>query len=93
MQVRTSAMASGPTRTRARWLVPMGLLLALVVGAPVLAAENGLRVLAVPPASGGTTRVQVEVVDPALEASLRKGPVEFFTPDQEAEARAWLGSV
>ena len=25
-------------------------------------------------------------------ADLRKGPVEFFTPDQETEARAWLGS-
>ena len=25
-------------------------------------------------------------------ADLRKGPVEFFTPDLEAEARAWLGA-
>ena len=24
-------------------------------------------------------------------ADLRKGPVEFFTPDLEPEARAWLG--
>ena len=26
-------------------------------------------------------------------ADLRKGPVEYFTPDLEPEARAWLGSV
>lgn len=26
-------------------------------------------------------------------ADLRKGPVEFFTPDREPEARAWLGKA
>lgn len=26
-------------------------------------------------------------------ADLRKGPVEYFTPDRESEARAWLGSA
>jgi hypothetical protein len=48
-----------------------GLLAALLVGAPAGAADNGLTVLAVPPASNGQTRLQVEVTDPALQNELR----------------------
>lgn len=48
-----------------------GLLAALLVGAPAAAADNGLSVLAVPPASNGQTRLQVEVTDPALQQELR----------------------
>ncbi len=72
MQVRTSREGSRLRRAVASWLV----LVAVVAGAPVLAAESGLRVLAVKPASAGTTSVQVEVVDPALEKSLQPGPVD-----------------
>ncbi len=72
MQVRTSGVGSRAMRVVASWLV----LVAVAAGAPVLAAENGLRVLAVQPASHGKTRVQVEVVDPALEGSLQQGPVD-----------------
>lgn len=72
MQVRTSREGPRLMRAVASWLV----LVVVAAGAPVLAAENGLRVLAVPPASGGTTRVQVEVVDPALEGGLSNGPVD-----------------
>jgi hypothetical protein len=48
-----------------------GLLAALLVGAPAAAADNGLTVLAVPPASKGQTRLQVEVTDPALQQELQ----------------------
>lgn len=52
------------------WLARVGLV-AVLVGGMAGAAENGLRVLAVPPATGGTTRLQVEVLEPGLDASLR----------------------
>ncbi|WPB80272.1 FHA domain-containing protein [Archangium violaceum] len=48
-----------------------GLLAALLVGAPAVAADNGLTVLAAPPASNGRMRLQVEVTDPALQKDLR----------------------
>ncbi|WP_158079889.1 FHA domain-containing protein [Archangium sp. Cb G35] len=48
-----------------------GLLAALLVGAPAVAADNGLTVLAAPPASSGRMRLQVEVTDPALQKELR----------------------
>jgi hypothetical protein len=48
-----------------------GLLAALLVGAPATAADNGLTVLATPPASSGKMRLQVEVTDPALQQELR----------------------
>lgn len=48
-----------------------GLFAALLVGAPAGAADNGLTVLAVPPASNGQTRLLVEVTDPALQNELR----------------------
>jgi FHA domain-containing protein/von Willebrand factor type A domain-containing protein len=57
-----------------------GLLAALLVGAPARAADNGLTVLAVPPASNGQTRLQLEVTDPALQNELRtaQAPKDFF---------------
>ncbi len=48
-----------------------GLLAALLVGSPAAAADNGLTVLAAPPASNGQLRLQVEVTDPALQKELR----------------------
>ncbi|QRK04504.1 FHA domain-containing protein [Archangium violaceum] len=48
-----------------------GLLAVLLVGAPAAAADNGLTVLAVPPASNGQTRLQIEVTDPTLQQELR----------------------
>ncbi|WNG59737.1 FHA domain-containing protein [Archangium gephyra] len=48
-----------------------GLLVALLVGAPAVAADNGLTVLAAPPASSGRMRLQVEVTDPALQKELQ----------------------
>ncbi|WP_158501909.1 FHA domain-containing protein [Vitiosangium sp. GDMCC 1.1324] len=50
-----------------------GLLAALLGGAPATAADNGLTVLAVPPAANGQTRLQVEVTDPTLQKELRSG--------------------
>lgn len=52
-----------------------GLLAVLCVGLPALAAENGLKVLAAPPASGGTLQLQVEV-EPGLDGSLPKSAVD-----------------
>jgi hypothetical protein len=52
-----------------------GLLAVLCVGLPTLAAENGLKVLAAPPASGGTLHLQVEV-EPGLDGSLQKPAVD-----------------
>ncbi len=48
-----------------------GLLATLLVGAPASAADNGLTVLAAPPASAGQMRLQVEVTDPALQKELQ----------------------
>jgi hypothetical protein len=48
-----------------------GLLVAILVGAPVSAADNGLTVLAAPPASAGQMRLLVEATDPALQKELR----------------------
>lgn len=48
-----------------------GLLAALLAGAPAAAADNGITVLAAPPASHGQMRLQVEVTDPALQQELR----------------------
>ncbi len=49
----------------------MGALLALLVALPATAADEGLAVLAAPPASGGTMQLQVEVRDPSLQSDLR----------------------
>ncbi|WP_375766740.1 FHA domain-containing protein [Archangium gephyra] len=52
-------------------LMLAGLLAALLAGLPAAAADNGLTVLAVPPASNGQTRLQIEVTDPTLQKELR----------------------
>ena len=52
-------------------IMTAGLLAVLLVGAPAMAADNGLTVLATPPASSGKMRLQVEVTDPALQQELR----------------------
>jgi FHA domain/von Willebrand factor type A domain len=52
-------------------IVTAGLLSALLLGATATAADNGLTVLAAPPAAQGKTRLQVEVRDPALQKELR----------------------
>ena len=52
-------------------IMTAGLLAALLVGAPVSAADNGVTVLAAPPASAGQMRLQVEVTDPTLQKELR----------------------
>jgi hypothetical protein len=52
-------------------IVTAGLLTALLLGAPATAADNGLTVLAAPPAAQGKTRLQVEVRDPAVQKELR----------------------
>ncbi|MCY1076148.1 FHA domain-containing protein [Archangium lansingense] len=48
-----------------------GLLAALLASAPAAAADNGVTVLAAPPASNGQMRFQVEVTDPTLQQELR----------------------
>jgi hypothetical protein len=52
-------------------IMTAGLLAVLLVGAPASAADNGLTVLAAPPASAGKMRLQVEVTDPSLQQELR----------------------
>lgn len=52
-----------------------GLLMVLCMAPPAVAAENGLRVLAAPPASGGTLQLQVEV-DPGLDGSLQQAGMD-----------------
>jgi hypothetical protein len=52
-------------------IMTAGLLAVLLVGAPAGAADNGLTVLATPPASAGQLRLQVEVTDPTLQKELR----------------------
>jgi hypothetical protein len=54
-----------------RRLLRGGLLALLCVALPAAAAENGLRVLAAPPASGRTLQLQVEV-EPDLDGSLQQ---------------------
>lgn len=54
-------------------LVMAGLLAVLLGGAPAAASDNGLTVLAAPPASQGRTRLQVEVTAPSLQPELRRG--------------------
>ena len=55
-------------------VVVVGLLVVLGGSAPAVAADNGLTVLAAPPASHGRTRLQVEVIDPSLQKALRASP-------------------
>ncbi len=66
-----------------------GLLAALLVGAPAAAADNGLTVLAAPPASHGRMRLQVEVTDPSLQKELRSAgasPDRFRVAVEQAGA-------
>lgn len=67
-----------------------GLLAALLVGAPAAAADNGLTVLAAPPASNGRMRLQVEVTDPSLQKELRSSgasPDRFRVAVEQAGAQ------
>lgn len=67
-----------------------GLLTLLLVGTPAAAADNGLTVLAVPPASNGQTRLQIEVTDPTLQKELRSAgasPDRFRIAVDQAGAR------
>ena len=67
-----------------------GLLAALLVGAPAAAADNGLTVLAAPPASNGRMRLQVEVTEPSLQKELRSSgasPDRFRVAVEQAGAQ------
>ncbi|WNG35102.1 FHA domain-containing protein [Archangium violaceum] len=67
-----------------------GLLAVLLVGAPAVAADNGLTVLAVPPASNGQTRLQIEVTEPSLQKELRSAgvsPERFRVAVEQAGAQ------
>ncbi|QRO00331.1 FHA domain-containing protein [Archangium violaceum] len=71
-------------------VVTAGLLTALLLGAPALAADNGLTVLAAPPAANGKTRLQVEVRDLALQKELRSAgasPDRFRIAAEQAGAQ------
>jgi|GEM_PF-2266263 len=67
-----------------------GLLAALLVGAPAAAADNGLTVLAAPPASNGRMRLQLEVTDPSLQKEFRSSgasPDRFRVAVEQAGAQ------
>ncbi|HYO59652.1 FHA domain-containing protein [Archangium sp.] len=71
-------------------IMSAGLLAALLVSAPVAAADNGLTVLAAPPASNGQMRLQVEVTDPSLQKELRSAgasPDRFRVVVEQAGAQ------
>ncbi len=67
-----------------------GLLAALLVGAPAAAADNGLTVLAAPPASNGQMRLQIEVTDPAVQKEIQSAgasPDRFRVAVEQAGAQ------
>jgi hypothetical protein len=71
-------------------IMTAGLLAALLVSAPASGADNGLTVLAAPPASAGQMRLQVEVTDPALQRELRSAgasPDRFHVAVDQAGAQ------
>ncbi|QSQ19579.1 FHA domain-containing protein [Pyxidicoccus parkwayensis] len=72
MEGRRAVACSEVARSLSRAVKSLALLAALCAVLPASAAENGVRVLAVPPASGGTLQLQVEV-EPDLDGSLRQG--------------------
>lgn len=78
------------TQLHTGWLAATGALLALLATSPVHAADHGLTLLAVPPASGGKAQVLLEVRDPALQQELRASgaaPARFRTTVDSAGAQ------